>query len=101
MQPSIGLGGCCRTITACGHRTQIVRLNDSSVVLVGERVNGMPRFRFQDVLELPLHTTGELDCFSDVTNQDKLELAHMMRTGHACESVLIEGFRRGLLLALD
>ena len=35
-------------------------------------------------------------CFSDVTDQDKLELAHM-RTGHVSESVLIiEGFRRGL-----
>ena len=48
------------------------------------------------MLELPLlNTTGEVACFSDVTDQDKLEFAHM-RTGHASESVLIEGFRRGL-----
>ena len=59
-------------------------------------MNGMPRFRLQDVLELPrLNTTGELVCYSDVTDQDKLEQAHI-RTGHATESVLIESFRREL-----
>ena len=43
---------------------QIVRLYDASVVLEGERVNGMPQFRLQDVLELPcLNTNGEVVCF--------------------------------------
>ena len=63
---------------------------------MGERVNGMPRFILQDVLELPkLDTAGELMCFSDVTDQDKLELAHM-HTGHVSKSVLIDGSRNGL-----
>ena len=52
---------------------QIVQLHDSSMVLVGERVNGLPRFCLQNVLELPkLDTTGKLMCSSDVTDQDKL-----------------------------
>ena len=110
----VGIAGCWENVTLCmtarrnilsedrllsqGYglclicSVQIVRLYDSSVVLEGERVNGMPRFRLQDVLGLPhLNTTaGELVFFLDVTDQDKLELAHMT-AGHASESVLIEG----------
>ena len=73
-----------------------MRLHDSNVALVGERVNGIPRFSLRDVLELPkLDTTSKLVYFSDVTEQDKLELTHM-HTGHVSKSVQIEGFRRGL-----
>ena len=71
----VGIVGCCENVTLCmtvrrymlsedrlqsqGYglwligSIQIVRLYDSCVVLEGERVNGMPRFRLQDVLELP------------------------------------------------
>ena len=82
----VGIAGCRENVTLCmtarrnilsedrlqsqGYglwligKIQIVRLHDSSVVLVGERVNGMPRFCLQDVLDLPrLDTTGELVCF--------------------------------------
>ena len=56
----------------------------------------MGRFRLCDVLELPsLHATSNVVYFSDMTDQDKLELAHM-RTGHVSESVVIAGFRHGL-----
>ena len=45
---------------------QIVRLYDAGMVLEVERVNGMPQFRLQDVLEWPrLNTTGKVVCFSD------------------------------------
>ena len=40
-----------------------MRLHDSSVVLVGERVNGMPRFRLQDVSELPRLDTTTVNWF--------------------------------------
>ena len=76
-----------------------MRLHDSTVILGVERENGMLRFCFQDVLELPrLATTGELVCFLDVTDQGKLELAHV-RTDHVSEIVLIEGFRHGIFTA--
>ena len=56
-----------------------MRLQDSSVAPVGERVNGMPRFSLCDVLELTkLYATGKVLYFTDVTVQDnKRELAHI------------------------
>ena len=41
-----------------------MKLHDSSVAQVSERVNGMLRFSLRDVLELPkLDTTNKLVCF--------------------------------------
>ena len=67
-----------------------MRLYDSSTALVDERVNETPRFNLRDVPELPtLDATGKIVCFSEVTDQDKLELG-FIRTEHVRESVLVD-----------